>query len=499
MIRPARMIRILAVAAWVLLGGVARGAPQAAEAEEARSAVLSPPLERITAAKTGDLDEIRARRRLRVLVTYDKTRFFVTEDGPHGYEYELFREFEKRLNKGRSSKEPRIVVVFVPTTFDRLIPDLLDGKGDIIAAGWTVTPERAAQVAFTRPYLEDVDEIVVGRKGLQRLDSLADLAGRQVHVLRASSYAEHLRRLNNDLVESGDEPVRVIEADPSLATEDLLEIVNAGIVDLTVADRHIAAIWAQVLEHIELHEELIVNAGGDIAWAVRPNNPKLLAELNEYIEVSKQGTLLGNILFKRYYESRKWISNPLTEENLDRLHEVFALIQEYSERYDLDWHMVAALAYRESRLDHSVRSKAGAIGIMQVTPIAARDKSVNIDNIEKLENNIHAGVKLLAALRDRYSEDVDLSLAARTDFALAAYNAGPANVSRMRKRALKMGFRDDVWFDHVEWAALRTVGQETVRYVADIHKYYLAYKLSDQLLRRRMSKREKMADGGGVE
>ena len=149
----------------------------------------------------------------------------------------------------------------------------------------------------------------------------------------------------------------------------------------------------------------------------------------------------------------------------------------YADRYDFDQLAIAAQAYQESGLDHGAKSSAGAIGIMQILPGTAKDPNVNIPDYDKLEPNIHAGTKYMAFLRDRYFSGPEFDAENRFAFSWAAYNAGPAKVRSMRKRAEKMNLDPNKWFGHVEFAALAIVGQETVRYVNNIFKYYIAYKV----------------------
>ncbi len=355
------------------------------------------------------------------------------------------------------------------------------GRGDIVAAGLTITPERQKQVAFTAPYVQNVSEVVVTHKSDKSIRSTDDLSGRIVYVLRGSSYVQHLAKLSEKFKEDGRPPVYIVESDPYLATEDILELVNAGIVKVTVADAHIARLWANVLPDIAVHENVTVNTSGKIAWAVRKNNPELLAELNEFIRSIRKGTKLGNVLFKRYYENTRWIQNPLSKSSRDKLDTYRALFQKYADEYEFDWLLIAALAFQESRLNPTKKSPRGAVGIMQIKPSTARDKNVRVKDVYKLDNNVRAGVKYLAFLRDRYFSSPELGYGTSVRFSLAAYNAGPAKVRKMRARAEKMGLDPNVWFRNVERAAQQMVGSETTRYVANIYKYYLAYTLLNKL------------------
>jgi membrane-bound lytic murein transglycosylase MltF len=425
---------------------------------------------------------MKQRHAIRVLVNYNKTNFFFKGGKPCGYEYELLRQYESFINEGVGRKEKKTELVFITMPFERLIPALLEGKGDIAAAGLTITPERAQLVSFTHPYLPNVDEIVVMNKDAKSPGNLEDLSGRKVYVLRGSSYAQHLRKINETFVTKGLAPIELIEPSKNLETPDILELVNAGVFDLAVADHHVAELWSSVLPNLALRYDIKINTGGQIGWAVRKENPELLASLNSFNKQIKKGSLLGNILFKRYFENAEWIKNPLEPQERSKLDEVMVLFQKYGKRYGIDWIAIAAQAYQESGLDHDKKSPHGAVGIMQVLPSTAADKNVNIKNIENLESNIHAGVKYLAYLRDNYFLDPEMDQADQINFTLAAYNAGPAGVQRIRNRATTMQLDSNRWFFNTEQAALQMNYQETVTYVSRIHKYYIAYRLASESL-----------------
>jgi len=355
---------------------------------------------------------------------------------------------------------------------------LIEGRGDVAAAGLTITPEREQRVAFTAPYLTGVDEVLVSASGVEGIDSLDDLAGRRVVVARSTSYASHLRALSEEFVHRGREAIDVVEADEKLQSEDVLEMLNAGVLELTVVDRHIAELWRGVFPGIAVREDLVLHRGSQIAWAVRQESPQLRKALDDFARGNRKGTLIGNLLFRRYHQGTQWIDNPLSRRDSKRLEELEDLFKRYAERYHFDWLSIAALAYQESGFDQSKRSRRGAVGIMQVLPSTAADPNVGIPDVSKVENNVHAGVRYLAFLRDRYFSSGEIDEAERFDFALAAYNAGPRRVAHLRQRADTLGLDANRWFGNVEVAALELVGRETVRYVARVNKYFLAYRLA---------------------
>ncbi len=427
---------------------------------------------------TDDLPVIRERKVLRALVVYSRTDFFFSSKGtPKGLQVELLHLYEKALNKGIKRQELKTRIKYIPTSFDRLLPDLESGRGDIACYFLTITPEREKRVSFATGGAMKINELVVTHKGVSGIQKPEDLAGRSVYVLKASSYAEHLRELNAQFEKQGLKPVEIKEADGHLRSEDIMELVNAGAVEITVVDGYKAKLWAKVLPDIRVLDDVKLKSGTSVGWAVRKDNTELQKSLNDFAPKVKKGTLMGNMLFNRYYKKSKWIKNPLSDKERAKLVEIIELFKKYAAQYGFDYLAVVAQAYQESQLDHRRKSHVGAVGIMQVLPSTAADPNVGIPDITKIEHNIHAGVKYMDFMRNRYFSDPSIKEEDRVAFAWAAYNAGPAKVRRMRKLAGEMGLDPNVWFNNVEMAAGKIVGRETVQYVGNIFKYYVAYGL----------------------
>ncbi len=446
-----------------------------------------------------DLPGLLQRHYIRVLTTFNKTNFFLDGSRIYGFEYSLLKAYEKSLNEKQKGGGLRVVLEFIPVPRDQLIPRLVQGLGDIAAAGLTITPRRSREVAFTDPYLTDVDELVVSNTRVQGLRTLEDLSGRRVYVRRSSSYFESLAALNRRFAEKGIAPVKIMEVDESLETEDILEMVASGALPITIADSNLAGIWARVFDGLRVHTRLKVRTGGKIAWMVRKNNPELRKSLNAFIKHHRKGTLFGNIYFNRYFRNNRWMKNPLGREEDARESRYDRLFRKYADRYGFDWLLIKALAFQESGLDQNKRSASGAVGIMQIRPSTAADRHVGIHNVEDLENNIHAGVKYLAFLRDRYFSDEWIRERDRIRLSLAAYNAGPTKIRRARELAARMNLDPDRWFRNVEMAVLRLIGRETVEYVSNINKYYIIFKLYEETRKLRESGRLSPLKGAGEE
>ncbi len=474
------MNRTLAVLLTILLWLVVLAPAGAQDADE------SHPLDsHLTDSYTEDLDGLLKRKYIRVLTAYNRTNFFLDHGKLRGFEYALLRQYQKALNKGITRKELQIVFEFIPVARDRLIPDLVEGYGDIAAAGLTVTPERQKQVDFTTPYLTGIDEVLVTHKAIAPIQDITALSAHSVFVRPSSSYHESLLALNRRLLAQGLRPVRIVPADENLETEDILELVNSGAIARTVCDSHIASAWADILTDIRVFGDVTFRQGGDIAWAVRKTSPALKASLDRFAKSHQKGTRLGNIFFKRYYENTTWIKNPLAGNPGKKLAAYAPLFKEFAARYGFDWRLISAIAFQESGFDHKKVSPRGAIGIMQVRPDTAADPQVGIPDISSVANNIQAGVKYLKFLQDQYFNDATILPQDQVRFSLAAYNAGPARMRRARKKALNMNLNPNRWFRNVEIAMLKIVGQETVRYVSNINKYYVIYSNAYQQVERR--------------
>ena len=426
---------------------------------------------------TGDFDEMVGRNKIRVLVPFSKTFYFLDRGRQRGLSYDLFKVFEDQINKDLKRKNVRVNVIFIPVDRDELIPKLLKGEGDIAVGALTITPKRKKLVDFSDPFLEEVQEIVVTGPSSPRMNHLDDLTGQTIHVRRSSSYYESLVRLNTKFLVAGKTPMALVPADEFLEDEDLLELVNAGLIPMLVMDSPKAEFWSKIFKHIRLHSELAVNSGGKIAWAFRKNSPQLQKVMNQFVSHNKKGSLIGNMLFNRYLKNTAYVKNSLADSEREKFEGMVHLFQKYSNHYDFDWVLAGAVGYQESGLDQRKRSAAGAIGVMQLLPSTARDPQVNIPDIEQLEPNIHAGVKYLHFLHDRYFAKTDIDRLNQWLLTIAAYNAGPAKIRKLRREAESMNFDPNVWFRNVEFVAAKRIGRETVQYVSNIYKYYLAYRL----------------------
>ncbi len=427
---------------------------------------------------TGDLEELKKRKVIRALVTPSLTDFFLADKRIMGLQAEILEHFEEFINKDVRNPAKKINVVYIPVPFEQMIPALVEGRGDIAAALLTVTSEREERVDFISGRSTAVDELLVTHVSVPEISSVDDLSGESVYVLRGSSYVGHLQEMNEEFVEKGLEPMHIVEADPNLHTEDILELVNAGVIRMTVVDHYLAELWSRVLREMRVYNEIKINKGGYVGWAIRKDSPELTRILKEFSSTIKRGTLLGNILIQRYFGTTRWIGNPNVQKQRKNVEHIMLLFQKYGAQYGFDWLALAAQAYQESGWEHDSKSHRGAVGIMQLLPSTAADPKVNISDISNLENNIHAGTKYMAFLLDRYYSDEEMfATEDQLAFSWAAYNAGPAKVRRIRALTEEMGLDPNRWFHNAEYAAQKITGRETVHYVANVYKYYVAMRL----------------------
>ncbi|WP_338892172.1 lytic transglycosylase F [Aeromonas rivipollensis] len=454
-------------------------ADKAAAEEEERSA-LSFDSEELAKPMLGDLDAMMARRAIRVLTTYNKTGYFIHKGVQRGATYDAFMQVEKRLNeqlrKDKALKRHlKLNFVFIPVARENLLKALIDGKGDIAAANLTITDKRKQQgVEFSAPLIENVRELLISGPDSPKVESAADLGGKSIYVRPSSSYFESLMAYNQTRKEAGEPLIDIQPASEVLEDEDLVEMVNAGLLPFIVMDEHKARFWQKIFPAIRIHEEPVFRDGGIIAWAVRKESPQLLAMLNEQIKAIR-GKATGEAILARYLKQNKFIKSAAAEAERKKFLQVVELFREYGDKYDVDWLLITAQGYQESALNQKARSHVGAIGIMQIMP--ATGKGLKVGDIRQLEPNIHGGVKYMRWMIDHYYADEPMTALDKALFSFASYNAGPARVARLRAEAKKRGLDPNVWFHNVEYVAAEKIGPETVTYVGNIYKYYIAYKL----------------------
>lgn len=454
----------------------ARNASPPAAAQETTNANIKLPTP--FGKYTDDLDAMLKRRNIRALVILNPIDFFYSGGHPMGVEYEALRDLEKYVNDKYKTGTFQVKVSFIPLRPDQVEAALIEGVGDIVAYPLVVTPERQQLVAFTVPLRGDVKQVIVSGPNFGTLGSVDDLSGKEVFVNPLTVAYQNLQGINDTLKKAGKPPIAIKAADKYLLDDDLIQMVSAGLIPATVTRSARAELWSQVLPDLRIQKDAVIASGQQAAWAVRKDNPQLKQLLDEFITPRAVGTSFGNTLLRRYLQNTEWVKNSTSPEELKKFEALSAIFKQYAGQYDFDYLMIMAQGYQESLLDQSKRNPSGSVGIMQVIPKNAAASPINIPNVTTADKNIEAGVKMLRDIEDRYFNDPNLNPVDKTLMVFASYNAGPNRIARLRKEAADNGLDPNKWFGNVELMVAKDVGQETVNYVSNIYKYYIAYKLA---------------------
>ncbi len=427
---------------------------------------------------TGDLDGMLDRDRIRILTPFSLGSYYIDHGQQRGVTYEISRILEKFIKKIFGKKAKELKVIIIPVRRDQLIPYVIKGYGDIVMGNLTITDGRKELIDFATPVADNIRELLVTGPASPQINSLDDLSGQEVAVSLQSSFYETLMKLNRKFRDEKKPEIKIIPVDPRLEREDILEMVHAGLLPMTIHDSHVLKLWREIYKDIVVHDDMPLKENSQIAMALRKDSPQLKKLLDEFSHKHRLGTLTSNVIYNRYFKETKWVNSALEREPFRKLEELVFLFKKYGEKYNFDWVLLASFANQESRFDHNAKSRAGAVGIMQILPSTAADKSVGIHDISTPENNIHAGTKYLSVLRDTYFNDEKLDDFERTLFTMAGYNAGPSRIRRLRKEAEDRGLDPDKWFKNVEYVVASRIGREPVEYVGNIFQYYVAYKRS---------------------
>ncbi|CAH2600997.1 Transporter substrate-binding domain-containing protein [Rhodovastum atsumiense] len=424
---------------------------------------------------TRDFEAVLQRGNLRLLVPYSRTLFTEDRGNFHGLLATGAEALEDWLRERYPAVRKTLIVSLHPVSRDRLLPDLIAGHGDIAAGEITVTPERESLVAFSIPTRVGVREIVLTQAGETPMAAPEDLSGRRIAACPGTTPYESVRALNDRLQTAGRAPAVLLDLPATLEAEDMMEMLSAGLLPAIPAETWMFEAWKRVIPGLMAHPSVVLRTDARLACAVRPGNPRLLEVLNAFL-LSVSGSL--DSLYSReraIVQEVVHLHAATTPAELQKFNATLALFQRYAPEYGFDELMLLAQGYQESKLDQTLRSSAGAIGLMQLLP--ATGAAMKVGDIREPGPNVHAGAKYLRQLLDVYLSDASFDEQNRTLFAFACYNAGPNRIARLRREAEQEGLDPNLWFDHVERIAARRIGQETVRYVRNIYKYYIGYRL----------------------
>ena len=437
--------------------------------------LVNPPT--VTKKWTGDLDTLLKHRVIRVGVPYSKTLYYTVKGVQWGVAYEGGRAFEKYLNRKypQGNKNLKIHLMYFVAPREKVVERLNEGALDLVIAGLTITPERQKTVDFSIPTVQNVNEVVVTGPDSPGLVTIDDLTGKEVFARKTSSYWVHLEELNARFQKENKAPVMLRVVPEDLGDEDLLEMVNAGLLPTIVMNEWTANLWSKLLTKEKVHSDITVATGVALGWAVRKDSPKFLDAINDFLNTHRQGTTFGDEILTRYTGSTYMLKQAVSESAMKRFEETAKIFRKYSTNYDIDYLLMMAKGFQESGLNQAAKSTVGAIGVMQLMPETGA--AMKVGDIHQEEPNIHAGIKYFyTMMRERY-RDEPMDALNKILFTFASYNCGPNRVKQLRTQAAARGLDPNVWINNVEVIAAERVGAETVNYVSNIYKYYVAYKL----------------------
>jgi membrane-bound lytic murein transglycosylase MltF len=458
----------------------AKPAPQAASAPAAAAKAGQRSLDVATKVWKGDFDGMLERRQIRFYVPYSRSLYFIDKGRERGISADLIRQFELWVNKkyaAQLGKRPLTAYIVVATR-DQMLADLLEGRADVAVGNIKVLDELLKSVDFVAPDEKAVSvEVLVTGPASPAIASIDDLSGKTVHLREVSSQTLSMKALNERFKQAGKPEAKLVYLPNALEDEDLLEMLNAGLLQALVIDDWKAKMWAQALPKVKVREDIVLRPKIKMGWAIRKNSPNLAAELTEfYAYYAKAG---GVSALQRQYMARvKALKDATATADQKRLMALVDTFKKYGQQYNFDYLMLAAQGYQESTLNQDAKSHVGAIGVMQIMP--ATGAELKVGDIRQAEPNIHGGIKYMDQLMTRYFKDAQFDAQNRALFAFASYNAGPGNISKMRKEAEKRGLDPNLWFNNVEIVTAEKIGIETTTYVRNIFKYYAAYKLVTQ-------------------
>ncbi|OCT20742.1 transglycosylase SLT domain-containing protein [Pseudomonas putida] len=438
------------------------------------------PLQHVPTSQSRDLAQIRASKVLRVLVNQSRNSSGEVKGEPVGIEYYRLRALEHFLN-ARVADGQEITLQIVPRAKEQLIGALQRGEGDLAAPGELLDAGLVQGVGVSAPVLDQVPLLLVGRKGERAFSRVEQLSGRTIALTTASAAGAVIEQINQQLALRKRPLVKIEWVDPTLAVEDVLEMVQAGIYHLTVVERPIAQRWARVMPKLRLDTQLRLSQPQAMRWYVRKDAEQLLASVDRFLAVYRAPDN-QDAAFERIYRRQYRVYNPLARQDRQRLESLRAVLQKHGADQQIDWLNLAALAFKESTFDPKARGTGGAHGLMQITPAAAQ--RVGVSNTATVDGNVQASARYLALIRRKFFSSPQLNERERMAFILAAYNLGPERVQAMRAEARRRGLNGNQWFFQTERIAMEQVGMGPVNFVNSVNKYFLAFNRERSALER---------------
>ncbi len=435
-----------------------------------------------------DLDEIIARDTLKAITVYSSTSYFLYQGRPMGYDYELAQRFAEYLGVE--------LEMIIADDIDEILSLLEEGKGDVVSYNLTVTKARREEVSFSYP-LNFTHQVLVQKKPdnwrdmkLHEIEQTLirnpiKMIGSNISIRKNSSYHDRLENLQEEL--GG--VINIDYVPGSLSTDEIIEMVNDGEIEYTIADYNIAKINSSYYHNIDI--ETTIGVMQQLAWAVRKNSPQLLTKLNEWLEIQRNETDFY-VIYNKYFNNQRAFNRRVKSDYFSmeggKISPHDDMIKAVANEIQWDWRFLAAQIFQESRFDPKEESWAGAQGLLQLMPKTAA--SYGYKNLKDPQTSLKAGTAHIKFLDDYWREEIPDSTE-RVKFILASYNAGQNHVRDARNLAKKNGLDPNIWFDNVEKGMLMKSkkkffndpvvkygycrGVEPVNYVKEILERYHEY------------------------
>ena len=435
------------------------------------TARLAGPLQAGQPSQVRDLAQIRSSQVLRVLVNQSRNSSGEVQGQAIGVEYHRLRAFERYLN-GHARDGQQITLKIIPKAKGQLLGALLRGEGDLMAPGELLDVKPTHAVTPSDPIVDHVPLLLVGVKGERRFTRFEQLSGRTVALTTGSAAGESINLINQKLALRKLPLITIEWVDPSLAVEDVLEMVQAGMFHLTIVEKPIAERWATLMPKLRFDRKVLVSEPKAMRWFVRRDASMLRASIDRFL-TSYKAPSDQDVAFERVYRRLYRVHYPLARADRQKLERLRPVLQKHARQQGMDWLNLAALAFKESTLNPHAKGTGGATGLLQITPAAAQ--RVGVNNIQNIDSNVQAGAKYLAMIRRKFFASPQLNERERMAFVLAAYNMGPERVQAMRAEAKRRGLNPNQWFFQVERIAMEQVGMNAVSYVNSVNKYFLAF------------------------
>ena len=427
---------------------------------------------------SGSYSEMLQRGEIRIAVPYDRTIYISDKGTPRGLSVEISKGLARWINAkyAAQSRSKPLSVKLVPTRSAELLNSLTTGRADIVLGDIGLyEPIPNSQQFIINHSSKAEQEVLVTGPSSPPLQKMTDLSGQTVYGSRNTNFQTTLSALNKELKREGKSPVNLISPLGDLDDEDLLEMLNSGLISYVIVGDWKFKLWQSIYRNIVMHQELSAKDAGWVGWVVRSSNQDLNDDLLDFYQSDDFEKSRSAFRQEDYKEHLKGLKDPIDKTSWARFESMKPLFDRYGAEYKLNPLFIASLGFQETLLNQSAVSGVGAIGVMQLMP--ATGMSLGVGDIHLLEPNIHGGADYMNQLISKYFPDAQFEGNNRSLFAVASYNIGPNNVAKARDQAKQFGFDPDRWFGNVEFIATERMGYEPMIYVRNVYKYYMSYRL----------------------